>query len=182
MPSLQEFLFGTGPRIERIERFDQPQQQAIQQLLQMGLGGLGQAMQPFDVGPIEERARTQFQQRTIPSLLERLTSMGAGASPNLQRQLFGQAGADLESQLAGLRTQTGLQQRGQQLGLLQNLLGLGLQPMFEPLRVAPTQGFAQTTASSLLPFLGQALGGPIGGALGGGIGSGLSSLLSQFGR
>lgn len=103
-----------------------PQQQQLQNLaLQQFQSLLPQLTQMGSFAPIAQRARQQFQQQTVPSLAERFTALGEGrlsTDPGFQRAL-GQAGADLESQLAAQEAQFGMQERGQ-LGSLLQFLGL----------------------------------------------------------
>ena len=107
-------------------RYTQEQTQILNNLAQMGA-------QNADFGNIENRARSQFATQTIPGLAERFTSMGGGQRSSAFQGALGQAGADLESQLAAQRAGFGLQQ-----------LGLGLQPQFESyLQPSPYQGLAQ---------------------------------------
>ena len=54
-------------------------------------------------GPIEERARRQFFERTIPTLAQRFSNLGGIRSGGYQAAL-GRAGSDLESQLAAQRS------------------------------------------------------------------------------
>ena len=133
----------------------------------------------LDFGPIAQRARTQFQQQTIPSIAERFTALGAQNSSAFP-QALGQAGAGLEEGLAGLESQFGLQK----LGALQGLLNLGLAPQFETV-IHPAQ--QSGIANLLAPLLG-ALGMGAGTYLGGGIpqlaglaGQGIGGLASLFG-
>lgn len=124
---LSQLLSALGPtdtQFKEFQRFTPQQQSALSQLLSMGLGGLQDPTAGF--APIEERARMQFQDRTIPSLAERFTAMGGQRSSAFQ-QALGQAGAGLESQLAAQRAQFGQQNIGQLLQLLQ----LGLQPQID---------------------------------------------------
>jgi hypothetical protein len=65
----------------------------------------------FEFGPIEEAARAGFEQRTIPGLAERFAGMGGLKSSGFAGAL-GQAGSDLERQLAALRSQYGLAREG----------------------------------------------------------------------
>lgn len=134
---LGNFFAGTPAGIQQVNKYNPQQQGARQQVLGMGLQGLQNPYQGFD--PIEQRARSQFQQQTIPSLAERFTSMGGGqnslSSPAFTSQL-GQAGAGLEEGLAALRSQYGLQNRSQ----LMELLGYGLQPEFDNFSVEGQQG------------------------------------------
>lgn len=79
--------------------FSQPQQTAPGFTPLTGLLG-----PETDFGPIEERARRQFQTQTIPTLAERFTALGGQRGSGFQGVL-GRAASDLESQLAGLRSQ-----------------------------------------------------------------------------
>lgn len=157
----------------QFQRFTPEQQQALSQVLQLGLGGLQQGSGGFE--PIAQQARTQFQQQTIPSIAQRFTAMNGQRSGAFQ-QALGQAGAGLEEGLASLGSQYNLQRQGQ----LQNLLGAGLTPQFDTYLPQEQQGFGQTlleSAGTVLPLM---LGGAFGGGLGGGIGSLLKGGLSQL--
>lgn len=61
----------------------------------------------FDFKPIEEEARAGFEQQTVPTIAERFTNMGAGASSSsaFARNL-GSAAAGLEQSLASLKAKT----------------------------------------------------------------------------
>jgi len=98
----------------------------MQLLQQLGVFGLRDPHAGFE--PIEQQARNQFSEQTVPSLAERFTSMGNNSlsSPAFISQL-GQAGAGLESDLAAQKAQYGQQNVQQILQMLQ----LGLQPQFE---------------------------------------------------
>src|SRR3990167_60187 len=108
---MMDFLSGLGPtpaRTEQLSRFTGPQQGAINQILGSGLQGLQQ--NKMDFAPIAAQAREQFQQQTIPSIAERFTSMGGcGGRSSAFGQQLGAAGAGLESSLAALGSQYGLQ-------------------------------------------------------------------------
>ena len=99
-------------RVEKVQRFNQQQQGALNNLLSDSLRGINNLQQkPFDFAPIEAQARQGFNQQTVPSIAERFTSMGSGgalSSPAFASQL-GQAGSGLETQLAALKSQVGLQ-------------------------------------------------------------------------
>ena len=142
--NLGNFFLGAPARIEQIPRFDQPQQAALAQILQSGLQGFNNPYQGFE--PIEQYARTQFQQQTVPSLAERFTSLGNNkiSSPAFASQL-GYAGSNLEQGLAALRSQYGMQNRNQ----LMQLLELGLTPKFENVGVAGQEGLAQKVVPGL---------------------------------
>jgi len=80
----------------------------------------------LDFGPIEEQARKQFKERTIPTLMERFTALGHEAPSGALNRQMAQAGVDLESALAAQRAEVQpkfalskalleLQQRGQRV-------------------------------------------------------------------
>ena len=144
------------------------------QALQQALSGLQNPTAGFQ--PQADLARQQFQQNTIPTLAERFSGLGSGSqrSSAFAGEL-GQAGAGLESQLAALGSQYGLQQQG----LLQNLLGLGLTPQKEHFYKPGEEGALSRGLGIAANFGGQALGGYLGG--GGSIGNILSSIRGLFG-
>lgn len=80
----------------------------------------------YSFDPIEQQARQDFAQTTVPTIAERFSSMGGQRSSAFGQQL-GQAASGLESQLAALRSghlfKQGALEQGQQ-GLNQGLLGL----------------------------------------------------------
>lgn len=210
---LQQAMQGLG---------NQPQFNAkggIDQILQMLLGGQGQIGQPnptlgvnpqsqqllqqtlkgsktpqgYGFEPIEQLARQQFQQETVPSIAHRFTSMDGKRSSAFNRQLAS-ASTDLDRQLAALRYQYGMQERqqlgqeqGQRQNLLSSLLGYGLQGRQQDTRenlaqqnllqmLLGTQGQQQGQQQNLLlSLLGQGLQSPFtpmyqpatGGVLGG---------------
>ncbi len=71
-------------------------------------------LQQSDFGPIEQLARQNFEQKTIPSIAERFAGLG-GLNSTAFRGELGNAGSNLESQLAALRSAHGLQQSGLEL-------------------------------------------------------------------
>ena len=159
MASLRDFLFGSPARSEQVQRFTDPQQQGLGQILQQALSGL---QQPLGQGfaPIAEQARTQFQQQTIPGIAERFSGIDGQRSSGFQ-QALGQAGAGLEQGLAGQQAQFGLQQQG----LLQQLLGQGLTPQFENLQFERDPGLLQQLLTAFAGGAGQAAPKAISGFL-----------------
>lgn len=161
------FLGSQGQEQQRgvQSRFSPENQQLFDQRISeiLGQGGLDQ----FSFDPIEQRARTQFQQQTLPGIQERLTGLGAGGGRSSGGlEILGQAGAGLEEGLAAQRSQFGLQRQQ----LMQQLLGLGQQ---EPFHQQRTPSFVESLAPSLFQGLGQAggayLGGPAFGSRFGGL-------------
>lgn len=148
---LQNFLFGTPSRTEQLQRFNPQQQQAFSQLLQNALSGMQN--NDFSFAPLETKARQGFKQQTVPSIAERFTSMGGQRSSAFGQQL-GQAASGLETNLAALGSQHGMQQQQ----ILMNLLGLGLTPQFENVYHPEQQGFAQTGLAALIKILPLLLG------------------------
>ena len=142
-----------------------PQQQQlssanIQNVLQMLQGGAN-APHKFDFAPIAQQARNQFETQTIPSLAERFTALGGGQNSSAFQGALGRAGSDLESQLASLGSQFGMQQQQSDRDYLLQLLRFALIPQFE---------------SQYLP----ATGGLLGGAAQG-IGQGAGSFAGNLG-
>jgi hypothetical protein len=116
------------------------QNQSIQQIMNLLKGG-----QPTGFQPIANRAQQRFQNQTIPSLAERFSALGAQNSSAFQGAL-GNAGADLQSQLAALESRYGQNQ-------LQQLLNPALASL-DVTREGP--GFFETAGQgslSLLPLL-----------------------------
>ncbi len=115
----------TQGRIGTYNLYTPEQQQAFNSVLQRALGNLNNAQFSFD--PIEQKAREGFNQQTIPSIAERFTSMGSGPNSGAFNRAVAGAGKNLETDLASARQGYNFQQQA----LLQNLLGIGLQPQFE---------------------------------------------------
>ena len=137
-------LFKKSPRQQNVSKLS-PQQLGLQsQAGNLAMQGLQNPYEGFE--PIEQRARNQFQTSTIPSLAERFTAMGSGGNRSSAFQgAIGQAGAGLESNLAALRSQYGLQNRG----LSQQLLGQALQPNFDTVFQQQQPGFLESTLGGL---------------------------------
>lgn len=140
------------------------QENVFERLLQLG----GQRLENPQAGfaPFEERARSQFYQNTIPGLAERFTAMGGGQKSSAFQGALGQAGSDLESQLAQLRQTYGQQQ--EQMGL--NMLGTGLTPQYNQAYYQPTNisgalgQMAGQTAAQAIPAVAQGISNFLGGA------------------
>lgn len=102
-----------------------PEQMTRQsQLLELGGERLANPTAGFN--PIAQQANREFYTRTVPSLAEHFTAQGGGQRSSAFQGALGQAGADLQSQLAGQQAQYGLQQQG----LATQQLALGLQPQY----------------------------------------------------
>lgn len=139
--------------LQQVQRFTPQQNQALNQLLSSSSSGLQNPYQGFE--GIEQQARRDFTTKTIPSIAERFTSLGG---PGGQRSSsfagsLGGAASDLESSLAGLRSQYGMQNRGQMLQALQ----MGLQPSFENVRLPHEPGMLEGVLSQLISQAGPRL-------------------------
>lgn len=149
-----EFLAGSPGKFGTYDLYTPEQKEALRSILGAGMSGLAN-LSSVDFEPIAQQARQGFQQNTIPSIAERFTAMGAGAQQSSAfPQILGQAGAQLESNLAANKAQFGLQQQDQQQKLIALLLGLGSQPQFASY-YQPSQGGLLQSLSSVLPLLGR---------------------------
>ncbi len=174
-----DFLFGSKPKTQNISTYNPQQQNLLSNVNQTALQNLkGLSSNGFNFQPIEEQARRNFQGTTIPSIANRFAAAGATDGSGYRNALLG-AGSDLESSLAALKAQYGLQNQGQMISFLQSLLGLGLRPQ-ETIHEEGSQGFLGSTLPALGSVLGGIYGGPLGYGIGGAGGSSLSSLLSNF--
>jgi len=156
---------GYDPQALQFQNYSPEVQQALSTILQGGLGRLNQPQfdmnqnsQPFNFAPIANEARQNFAQQTIPSIAERFTGLGAQNSSAFGQQL-GQAASGLETNLASLGSQYGLQNRGQeaQIGLqnqgqliqyILSLLGMGTQKTFENAYIPRQNGFFQNAGAA----------------------------------
>lgn len=142
-------LFGKPERREQVPMFSQE------------IMGLKNKMAPdiwgrlsgdeFDFEPIENMARQNFQGKTIPSIMARF-NMGNNRNSSALMGALGQAGSGLDSQLAAMRQNYGLQRQN----LLASLMGYSMTPSFQTdFRPRTPGGIEQGAgaAASLLPLL-----------------------------
>lgn len=158
-----EMLFGKKEKMQQFPTLDPQQIGFLGKLLGMSQQGLEDPYAGFQ--PIEQRARSQFQQ-SIPSLAERFTAL----SPNAQRSsgfqsALGRAQGGLEESLAAMRSQYGMQNRGQMMQMGQ----MGLTPHFENI-------FRPKTFGLMGELAGPALKGMMG------MGTGMAAQHGAFGR
>ncbi len=175
----------TPPQIMQIERLN-PQQQAVVGSLNKIVGPTLQGLQQNkpQFGPIAQKAYTEFNQRTVPSIMQRLTNMGGAHSSALAGSL-GEAGAGLQENLAAQEQQFNQQNYGQQLQFLNQLLSGGLQPTYENVYQPGQQGWGSQLLNagiSAIPAITRLAGGPLGGAIGSAASAGLGALTSLFQR
>lgn len=165
-----DFFMGTPGRMTQNPLRSQQQIGWMNQLGSQAASGLGSNQ--FDFAPIEAQARKGFAQQTIPSIMERFSSMGSGGgqrSSAFAGAISG-AGADLDSNLAAMRSNYGLQQQSQLMQLLQ----MALQPQFENIYMQGQPG----ALHGLFGGVGQGLG--MGAGMG--MGLGIEKLLPMLFR
>jgi len=130
----------TEESTKQIPKFTPGQQSAQNELLQMALQGLRDPQQGSQFGPIADQARSQFNQRTIPSIAERFTAADAQRGSGFQ-QALGQAGSGLEEQLAALQSQYDMSRLNQFLSMANLGLGEQFDTQYNPGGETPTGKF-----------------------------------------
>lgn len=160
-------LFGGGKdkptTLKERPRYSPEQQQFLSQILQGAQAGNKEALEyyqkilsddPEAFADFERPAMEQFQQQTIPNILERINA-GGGMNKNsgAVTQQLAQAGRGLSSDLASMRA--GLKQNAVQG--LHSYSQLGLQELNQPYLQGGTKG----TLSTLAPAAGAGYGGTI---------------------
>lgn len=166
---------GKDPKMKKFETLSPQQKTALNQILQMLQGDVGQGFQGANqyyqemLNPSEESFNkfsqpyiNEYEQQTIPGLAERFASfgggMGGGTSSSGFGQALGAAGSNLQAQLAALKAH--LQQSAAQ-GLTQqyqNLAGIGIGTpsygyTYQPGGVGAGQSFLSSYASQGFPGL-----------------------------
>jgi hypothetical protein len=163
MSAFSEFLMGSPERVQQIQKYEPNQNQAFNQMLGQGMQGL-QSGGTAGFEPIATQARQDFQRQTIPSLAERFAGFGGGQQSSAYQQQLAQAGTDLDTRLAAMKSQYGLQS----MNNYQNMANTGLTPQYEyPLRSATPSGIGQVLAGAASGFMAGNWPGAIAGALGG---------------
>ena len=168
MSSNYNWWTGNAPQTQQLTQ-QTPEQQQLMKMLSGALGGAtGSGMEwlqqilsgdPEAMAKFEAPMMRQFEQQTVPGIAERFAGAGSGGamSSSAMNQSMGQAGRELQENLAAMRG--GLQQNA--LTQLQGLLGIGFQPTFENLYTPGTQGFLGGAAQGFAQGAGQAAGAGI---------------------
>lgn len=172
---IKDMFMGSPQRNEQLDTKTQKQKDVMDWMLQQGQQGLSN--NNFNFEPIRQRAERDFTQRDIPSIAERFSSLGAQNSGAFQRTL-GQAQSGLRENLAAMEQDYNLKRQQ----LLQNLLGMGLDPQFENIIHKRDPGLIENAATALAGGFGSALGSLGMGSLTGMFKPGnMGSTASQFG-
>lgn len=180
MPKLSEFLFGKKPKVKQAKTLDASQQQLldlINQGITSGEGPLKDLFgvfneQAFDTG-VSQPALKNFKENILPLLQEKFIS-GNQVGGSGQREAFGKAGTDLQSQLAQLMYQAQQQQQQNRLSGINTALGT---KTFENLYKPGNEGLFQGVSKAFAQGLGTAA---VGGASGGLVGGAPTSTGSNF--
>lgn len=141
MAGISEFFLGSPAKTEQVSTMTPQQQQLISSLLQQLMTGLGSSQASF--APIRASAQEHFKQEIIPTIAERFTAMGGRQGTNAYPMALGQAGANLERDLAAQESQFNLQRQGN----LMQILGLAMRPQFENVYNPSSPGFLQNVAA-----------------------------------
>lgn len=181
--SFRNFLLGNPGQYQQIQNVPQHHANALDQILQGGLGSLQNPYAGFD--PIAQQTKNEFYSEFVPGLAERFTSAGGGGQRSSAFQgALGNAGSGLGALLNAQRAQYGLANRQQGLHEAQ----LGLAPQYENVYNPGQSGVAQDILPMLLNALVQAAPGLISGGIGaipGAInlaGQGIGALQSAYGK
>lgn len=148
---LKEQSTGKPAYNEQVSTVTPEVQQALSQMLQYGLNGMNSNQ--FDWAPIEQQARSNFAQNTMPSIAERFTQLGGGnslGSGSRQRMMAG-AQAGLEENLAAMKSQYNLQREP----LMQNYMRMGMMPQFENQYHQEDPGMLKSLLGQLIPAAAQ---------------------------
>lgn len=168
---------GYKPQLMTISPYEAQQRAMMTNIGQMGMQGLQTGQMPGGISfdPIRQQAITQFYTQTVPSLAERFTSMGGGQRSSAFQGALGQAGADLNENLAALQSHYQMQM----LPMLMQMLGIGLQPQYEQHYLPGQKGFLESGAEQFLHGFGYALPGMMPGNTLGRLMSGVKRLFSE---
>lgn len=170
MAGLSSFFGDYPSSVESVPNL-RPNQLALQNKV---IGGAGQLLDQqnkynFDFAPIEQKAREDFETKTVPSLAERFVGQGSGTSSSAFRGALASSGGELETNLAALGAEYGLRNQEQSRGHLSNLLSAGLQPAYEHFYTPPQEGPAKQILSKGADLVGQLGGAAIKGSMSGAI-------------
>ena len=183
MPNIMEILFGEPGGNKQVSTLTGGQGQGLEQILQLmqqlggSGGGLQQAMQLLQgyLDPNSEQFKNfeaqhmqNFNQQTVPRLAERFAGMGGGMGGGLSSSGFGQAlgaaGANLQTDLAAMKSGLGLQSAQGLFNQYNQMSNTGLGTRAFENQYSPGStgliGPAMTAAAT-------AVGGPVLGAFGG---------------
>lgn len=132
-----------GGKTSQLPLLNPEQMSGLQNLLQFGQNKLTNPQAGFE--PFANLARQRFQSQTIPSIAERFTALGNDRRSSAFEGALGSAASDLESQLAALGSQYGLQNEQSAL----NFINAGLRPTYENIIEQRRPGFFESLLGPL---------------------------------
>lgn len=132
-----------GGKASQLPLLNPEQMTGLQNLLQFGQNKLTNPQAGFE--PFANLARKRFQSQTIPSIAERFTALGNDRRSSAFEGALGSAASDLESQLAALGSQYGLQNEQNAL----SFINAGLRPTYENIIEQRRPGFFESLLGPL---------------------------------
>ena len=159
--AIKEPLFGSPGHVEQTPLYNKEQMQTLSQMLQQAMGGMQENQKNFGFDNIEQRARSDFQSKTLPGIRELFNSMGSGEGSSAYQPALASAGADLESNLGMMRQQYGQQQHGNLMQMLQ----MAMRPQFENNYMAGSGGLLGNLMGGMSGSLGESMGQGMGNKL-----------------
>jgi len=159
-----QYQLPNGGTAVGLPNFNPQQMSMLSQLGSSGLSGL-QSLQGLgslpsaSFAPIEQAARSQFQQQTVPGIAEQFTGAGAGGQRSSAfTNALGAAGAGLDERLAAMKQGFNMQERqqlvgerGQEINRLMNMLKFGLTPQYSYQGFQRQPGFGESLVTAAAP-------------------------------
>lgn len=121
------------------------QEQGQKDVFNMGMEGMKNNNFSFD--PIEQQALQNWDQRDMPNLMERMTSLEGDQRSSGFFNMLNQGREGLATNLAAQKAQYGQQQQDRYM----QMLGFGGKPQYENMYIPRQPGTGESLATSLLP-------------------------------
>ena len=147
---------GGGTAVQ-MPNFTPEQMNMMQQLGSQGMAGMGN-LPSASFDPIQQAMTSQFYQNTVPGIKEQFTNIGGQRSSAFGQEL-GAAGAGLSERMAAMKQGFNVQQRGDEVQRLMQMMQYGLQPQFQYGITPPKQSFWSQAIPGLFSGVGSAIGG-----------------------
>lgn len=155
MAKFSDIIFGKSPKIKQMPNFTPEQQEFLGNILQMLQGPTASSMNWLqslfgdeNFSEYEQPILDQFEQQTIPSILERFTGQGAQSSSGLN-QALAQAGRGLSGDISQQRANM----RINAINPIQNFIQTALGKQTTPYMTGGTQGAFGGLAQNAGPLL-----------------------------
>jgi len=145
------FMQGYGSQVEQFPIYTPQQHGIMNRLLPQAAQGIESYKEGF--APLEEKARRDYLEKTIPSIAERFTQSGGRGSSGF-RNALGESAKSFETDIGELGSRYSLARQG----LLQNMLSSLLTPSYESFYSPQQPGLLQSLAGAAIPGVAQGLG------------------------